>query len=293
MSDKLTPGMLRDLANLIENFVNRSGPFHRFHRELETEAARREAEAKPVMSDEERMAAEWAGEGPGSAEAPKPDNDICVCGSNAWRCGTIYPARCSVCSRVKPKDAADIAAKELGQTASADAAPIVEREGLGSADAELVKRLRDVHPNLLEYRVMNHAAADRIEAQAREIANHQARSLGRVDYTVDLQRLIETICRGASILPAPETTAHFHRDMAAKYIAERDTLKARVAELEIAQKNDVAALVEAEAKAARLKEALILILPFASAYVANHDYGSNRRYIAVATAALAEAGHAG
>jgi hypothetical protein len=77
----LSPEDLRDLANLVQNFVNRGGPFHRFHLDLETEAARRDAEAKELgrtqLADGVHHSAEAAGcnpiverEGPGSADAP-------------------------------------------------------------------------------------------------------------------------------------------------------------------------------------------------------------------------------
>ena len=42
------------------------------------------------------------------------------------------------------------------------------------------------------------------------------------DYAIDLQRLIETVCSGASVMPAPLTTARHHRDMVEKYLAARD-----------------------------------------------------------------------
>jgi hypothetical protein len=80
MTDRLTPGMLRDLANIVQVWRNRGGHFESFHRALDEEAARREAEAKELgrtqLSDGVHHSAEAADcnpivgrKGPGSADA--------------------------------------------------------------------------------------------------------------------------------------------------------------------------------------------------------------------------------
>jgi len=68
MTDRLTPGMLRDLANIVQVWRNRGGHFESFHRALDEEAARRDAEAKPKLTHEQRLVA--MPESPGSADAP-------------------------------------------------------------------------------------------------------------------------------------------------------------------------------------------------------------------------------
>jgi hypothetical protein len=115
----LSPEDLRDLANLVQNFVNRGGPFHRFHLDLETEAARRDAEAKGLgrtqLADGVHHSAEAADcnpivgrKDPGSADAPK--GWPCMHGGECRTptfCGTGYSAVCQSPKADKPAPAAD------------------------------------------------------------------------------------------------------------------------------------------------------------------------------------------
>lgn len=147
MTDKLTPGMLRDLADVCETPLPYAGSAEITHRPhtglailLREEAARREAEAKPCVHD-------WVQEG---------------AGSRCTKCGV--PARGGLGQTQSPQTGSDGSACD----------PIVEREGLDSADAELVKRLRQYRGQPFEttecFNGLRDEAAERIEAQAREIA---------------------------------------------------------------------------------------------------------------------------
>lgn len=239
MTDKLPPAHLRDLADQIWNASN-DETMNALRRTLADEAARREAEAKTLCA-------------------------LCL-GAKKWvgAKGAVYD--CHAC-------------RELGQTASGVdpvatqvATPIVEREGLDSADDELAHSLRSVvtvdhswPPMALSiirrYETDRHKSADRIEAQARKLSEVRA-------------------ARDRNI------------ERAEAFRTERDTLRARVAELEatnapawLGDFNDMTRRAEqAEAKAARLVDALANIATHGRCPDVIRD---------LCDAALAEADHAG
>ncbi|WP_458760506.1 hypothetical protein ACSVBT_06860 [Afipia sp. TerB] len=87
---------------------------------------------------------------------------------------------------------------------------------------DLVKRLRDrvhpdrsitvspgIHTDLSE-------AATRIESDAKRIAELEAERINHIDYSVDLQRIIEDVCHSRPVR-IPKTTARYHYDLAVGY----------------------------------------------------------------------------
>lgn len=254
MTDKLPPAHLRDLADVIEGWEH-IGPRDTRSSILREEAARREAEAKP--------------EGP-----------VCFIPNGCPACSAFYgDNHTAECPQGQAKAA--IEAQRLGQTLSREplgSNPIVEREGLDSADAELVKRLRGSG-----WHICNEAA-DRIEAQAREIAaevsakfqwaNAYERALG--DYhTVRKER--ETLkARVAELGAQEDATASERDDALARYRAEKTRAE------------------QAEAKAARLVAHISNTLAmFDCAGLPTNPDSLPQMVKRELKAMLAEAGHAG
>lgn len=139
-TDRLTPPQLRDLADLLDDPRGKQLPFHVFFRQ---EAARREAEAKPVKISQ--------------PECHEPG-------------GCIAPVACVQFGKCPQKP---------------EAAPQGEREGPESAAAhddtvELANMLRDLARKYPHERGL-YTGADRIEAQAREIASISARHSAALD----------------------------------------------------------------------------------------------------------------
>lgn len=64
-------------------------------------------------------------------------------------------------------------------------------------------------------------AADALLAQAAELAEVGARHQKQVDYSIDLQRIVEALCDGR-MPPEPETSARHHYDMAVEATRQRD-----------------------------------------------------------------------
>jgi len=165
MTNRLTPTQLRDLADLAEKMpMNVQG--YTFLRE---EAARREAEQKPVppcqSPDELAVRMQYRREGPGSAAAPKSQEDewaetferVADEHFAALNPKRIVPNHDGIgCKRGQSFDLPP----EDKPTPAADDLPTTLRHYAASTGTPFLQRgCRD--------------AADRIEAQAREIAQWQ------------------------------------------------------------------------------------------------------------------------
>ena len=220
MTDKLTPGQLRDLADLC-NVGNRVVTLHangettRFYPNkdlahvLREEAARREAEARPTRQDD----FQWC--------ENCPTAEVCRIGgcNGGERIGPLTGIEAGP-DAVHPKPPRD----EPAPAADEMAASILALEHRDPC-------YPTPHPRCV-------TVAEFIRAQAREIAERDAR-LAMV--TRERDRL-HVECSG--------------------HMAEN----------------------------ARLREALVLILPLAKGYARTYDYNSNREYVAIAEAALARGG---
>ena len=95
--------------------------------------------------------------------------------------------------------------------------PAMDEKGL----AEFFRALRDNGAPLPFTKDARAAIAAYLAATARD-GEAQARFRRQVTYSVDLQRIVEALCKGGEI-PVPETSARFHYDMA---VAHRSFLKA-------------------------------------------------------------------
>jgi hypothetical protein len=122
------------------------------------------------------------------------------------------------------------------------AAPSSTRKDVAMSDADLATRLRCIPTSL------SREAADRIEALAGEVERLKAERVSHVDYSADLQRIIECICHKRDIR-TPVTTARYHFDLAVKYRAEAESAERALAEAlgHIAiLANDMSDVVEAQ-----------------------------------------------
>ena len=184
MTDRLTPAMLRDLATVFEMIG--CGRDAEAVRRL---AARREAEQIDPVGTASLAASKAQGEreGPGSAAAPKLDP---ACNEVRRSQGMAYPRTCRSCGlgpcknlipEDKPAPAADAAEARRRQRIGPETGKLFEEMFLPASADDLVARLRVpkgnvwwVDPNdRTACRPLTEEAADRIEAQAREIAQWQ------------------------------------------------------------------------------------------------------------------------
>lgn len=309
MSDKLTPGMLRDLADLNEGHIERIGThgYSNWAESLRDEAARREAEQKPRVYTAYKMGEQYPPDPSGLPSAVNlPEGLDSADAPLKLEAGKYYRTRDG--RKVGPMAYSERPKKiSWPYTAKIDdidhywradgswhpqreedrldlISEWVEDKPAPAAD-DLVQRLRGLFSLSLEARCVLEQAADRIEAQAREI-----------------DRLLNAMTTMTAVSVASEGGLR----------AERDTLKARVAELEADRETGyaralgdmntaVAARLQAEAKAARLAGELQKAANAFRWYEQIHASKTppdtdkaerNKAFADACEAALAEAGHA-
>jgi hypothetical protein len=158
MSDKMTPGMLRDLADIFER-----GEASSDSEALREEAARREAEAKELgrtseREDHSRPLTQGEREGPGSAAAFYTDTLVCPPDTNAdhwaWFLSERSPeyAAVRICEMLERIDQSRRAmreelAKALGQDNAALKARVARLgDAIKSARMRIGARIDDMTP---------------------------------------------------------------------------------------------------------------------------------------------------
>lgn len=207
MTDRLTPAMLRDLANVVEHFRDSDGNPDRFPRFLEREAARREAEGADPMPGVLEVMRRGIAEMPDAPPPPAPMRDECDCQEPLIRCDT-FGMRCEICGKPErlntdapPPNAPDLVAALERQSEALGKCWTAQREAncndarkalLDAIEALRAERdaLHEANKFMGESAFNNRARAEAAEADAKRLRELASAMLAKTSVVLDRPKAV-------------------------------------------------------------------------------------------------------